>query len=549
MRSSPLLILALLSAELVHATPQPGMYDDLGRYHRNVTTANATAARWFDQGLVLMYAFNHDEAIRCFTEATKADPDLAMAWWGIAAANGPHINNTTVPAERDTQARAALDRARALASRTSPVEQALLEAQHQRWGDAPPADRRALDEAYAKAMQQVWQRFPKDADVGALTAEALMDLQPWDLWTRAGEPKGNTLTIVSILEQTLALDRDHPLACHLYVHALEASSQPAKGRPAADALVGLMPGSGHMEHMPSHLYIRTGRLRDAIAANERAMAADAKHRDRMSPKGFIQVYVAHDAHFLAFAHMLDGNAAGARAAADSMIRRVPAEFMSEALPVIDGYLPVREHVMVRFGQWNAILAAPTYPREAQVSNAVQHYARGVAFTALTRFAEAREELAALDSALAVLDERYIGNNPARIVLRVPRGLLAGELAFAEGDREAGLALARAAVSTEDSLVYDEPPDWMMPARHSYGAMLLEAKRWSDAERTFREDLTMYPENGWSLFGLTRALRAQGQEPQARATEKRFQKAWRRSDTSITAPCLCQPGSGPRVESR
>jgi tetratricopeptide (TPR) repeat protein len=549
MRLVTVLLFALLATTAAHAGPASGMYTDLGHYHRQVTTSSATAARWFDQGLVLMYAFNHDEAIRCFTEASKADPELAMAWWGIAAANGPHINNTSVPAERDTQARAAMQRARALASKASPVEQALIEAQHERWGSEPSADRRPLDEAYAAAMQQVWQRFPKDADVGALTAEALMDLQPWDLWTRAGEPKGNTLTIVSILEQTLALDRDHPMACHLYVHALEASSTPSKGLAAADALVGLMPGSGHMEHMPSHLYIRTGRLRDAITSNERAMAADSKHRDRMSPKGFIQVYVAHDAHFLAFAHMLDGNAAGARAAADSMIRRVPAEFMSEAMPVIDGYLPVREHVMVRFGQWDAILAAPSYPREAQVANAVHHYARGVAFTALTRFDEARAELAALDSAIANIDGRYIGNNPARMVLRVPRGLLAGELAFAQGDRDAGLALAGAAVATEDSLVYDEPPDWMMPARHSYGAMLLEAKRWSDAERVFREDLTMYPENGWSLFGLTRALRAQGQEKQARGTEKRFQKAWQRSDTSIRTSCMCQPGTGPGVDTR
>lgn len=545
MRITLTLLLLLVGLD-AHAAQGPSLYNDLGDYHRRVSTSQPAAARWFDQGLVLLYAFNHDEAIYAFEEALRADSTLAMAHWGIATASGPHINNTFVPADRDARAREAIQRALALKDRGTPVERALIEAQAVRWGAAPPTDRRPLDEAFATAMLEVWRRFPKDADVGALSAEALMDLQPWDLWTRAGEPKGRTLEIVGILERTLALDADHPMACHLYIHALEASAQPSKGLRAADALVGRMPGSGHMEHMPSHLYIRTGRLADAIRANERAMAADLRHRARQSRKGFIQIYIAHDAHFLAFAHMLAGNAVAARAAADSMVRRVPDEFLAEAMPMIDGYLPVAYHVMVRFGQWDAILRSPAFPAEASIANAVRHYARGVAHNALGDTTGARNELAALDSALAVLDERYIGNNPARQVLRVPRSLLAGEIAFAQGDRELGLNLAANAVATEDSLIYDEPPDWMMPARHSYGAMLLEARRWTEAERAFREDLAMYPENGWSLFGLTRSLRGQDRESDARRVESRFKRAWLHADTAIQAPCLCQPGTGPRV---
>lgn len=543
------LVLSLLCACQPGPRPTAGMYNDLGTFHRAAGTRVETAQRWFDQGLVLLYAFHHDEAIRCFGEATKADPHFALGWWGIAAANGPHINNTTVPPERDLDARAAITRAMALRDSALETERALIEAQALRWGDAPPTDRRALDTAYAQAMREVWQRYPADADVGALTAEALMDLQPWDLWTRNGEAKGATLEIVHVLERTLELDSKHPMACHLYIHAMEASSEPQRALKAADALAGLVPGSGHLEHMPSHIYIRTGRHADAIVCNERAMLADAKHRDRQSRTGFIQLYVAHDAHFLAFAHMMTGESRSASAAADSMLARLPREFEDAALPLMDGYLPVRFHVMVRFGQWDSILAAPAFRPDALMANAVRVYARGVALTALGRLDEATRELAAFDDLLARMDDRYFGNNPARMVLRVPRGLLAGELAFARGDRDAGLRWAGAAVATEDSLVYDEPPDWMMPARHSYGAMLLEAERWPQAERVFREDLAVYAENGWSLFGLTRALRAQNRETEAAAAEARFRTSWKRADVRIQSPCLCQRGSGPQVALR
>lgn len=536
----------LLIVSPATSAPMPGMYDDIGSFHRATSTRNPAAAKWFDQGLVLQYAFNHEEAIRCFTEAARADSTFAMAWWGIACASGPHINNPTVSAQRDSLARIAIRRAQALVAGARQVEKALIAAQAGRWGEAPVADRHALDVGYADAMREVWRRFPKDADVGALTAEAVMDLQPWDLWTRAGQPKGAALEVEAILEKTLRLSPSHPMACHLYIHAMEASPFPGRASRAADALVGQVPGSGHMEHMPSHIYIRTGRIQDGIRCNLRAMRADLKHRRRQAPTGFIQVYVAHDAHFLAFANMLAGNSTAAHAAADSMFARLPAEFVEQSLPFADGFLPVAYHVMVRFGEWDAILKSPGFPDNHLVSNAVHHYARGVAHTALRQLDAAERELAAVDSILAHMDDRYIGNNAASVVLRVPRGLLAGELAFARGEREQGLRLAAGAVAVEDSLLYDEPPDWMMPARHSYGAMLLEARQWRDAEVAFREDLKMYPENGWSLFGLTRALRAQGRERAARAVERRFRSAWAHADVHIEAPCMCQPGTGPKV---
>jgi len=540
--------LALLGAGCA-STARPGTEGadvDLGSHSRTITTSSPAAQRWFDRGLTWLYAFNHDEAIRCFSEATEIDPGCAMAWWGIACANGPHINNPMVPPERDGFAREAVRRATTLATGGTPVERALVAAQAQRWGASMPADRRPLDEAYSRAMDAVARDFPDDADVAAMTAEAAMDLQPWDLWTRAGAPKGRALEILAQLERALALDPMNPLANHLYVHATEASPRPELALAAADRLIDMAPDAGHLVHMPAHTYLRTARLADASRANELAMAADRRHRDEFPRDGFYRVYMAHNAHFLTFSSMLEGRSEAALQSARTMLTEMPPEFVKAAGPLVDGFMPVVMHTLVRFGRWQEVLDHPTFPAEFTVANGVRHYARGTALNALGRPDEAEAELKQLDAIVAALDERTIGNNSARVVMKIPQLLLAGEIAFGRGQRDEGLARAAEAVAIEDQLVYDEPPDWMMPVRHPYGAMLLEAERWKEAERAFREDLTQYPENGWSLFGLTRALRAQGREEEARGAETRFRTAWARADTKIHAPCMCQPGRGPAV---
>jgi len=518
-----------------------GLAADLGSRSRPVTTTSAEAQRWFDQGLGWLYAFNHDEAIHCFSEAAEIDPGCAMAWWGIATANGPHINFPMVPPERDKFAREAMRRARTLAVGATPVERALIAAQFERWGETVPEDRGPLDVAYAEAMIVVSREFPQDSDVAALAAEALMDLQPWDLWTRAGAPKGRVNEVLALLEHALALDSTNPLANHLYIHATEASPRPELALDAADRLVDLVPGAGHLVHMPSHTYVRTGRLADASRANERAMEVDASHRDRFPRDGFYRAYMMHNAHFLAFSSMMEGRSESALAAANRMLADLPPEFVKSAGPLVDGFMPVVLHVYLRFGRWEDILVQPAFPEEFLVANGVRHYARGVAHNVLGDGGEALAELHALEAILARLDDRPIGNNAAKSVMRIPRLVLAGEIAFTAGRHDEGLDLLAQAVAVDDELRYGEPPDWMMPVRHPYGAMLLEAERWSDAERAFREDLKLFPENGWSLFGLERALREQGRAAEADRAAARFGAAWSRADVEIHAPCLCQPG--------
>ncbi len=536
---------ALIFASCSSTGEQGGLDADLGAYSRTVTTTSPEAQRWFHQGLGWLFAFNHDEAIHCFSEALELDPACASAWWGIAIANGPHINFPMVPPERDALAREALRRARTLAVGSTPLERALIEAQHVRYGDTPPTDRAPLDLAYAEAMLGVAREFPEDATVTALAAEALMDLQPWDLWTRSGEPKGRTEEICVLLERALELDPAHPLANHLYIHATEASPHPELAIRAADRLRDLVPGAGHLVHMPSHTYVRTGRLADASTANERAIEVDASHQSRFPRDGFYRVYMMHNAHFLTFSSMLEGRSDAALTAARRMVRELPPEFVGVMGPMVDGYLPVVLHVLVRFGRWEEILEQPAFPPEYLVANGVRHYARGVAQNVLGHADEARAELALLDGILARLDDRPIGNNAAKEVMKIPRLLLAAEIAFTGGQRDEGLRFAAEAVAVEDQLRYDEPPDWMMPVRHPYGAMLLEAERWADADRAFRQDLALFPENGWSLFGLERALREQGRTVDADAMRGRFEKAWKRADVEIHAPCLCQPGVAKR----
>ncbi|MBP6481645.1 MAG: hypothetical protein KA310_12365 [Pseudomonadales bacterium] len=540
----PVVLLVLLLT--VFAPPTPAaeavpLFDGLGSYSRTVSTASPEAQRYFDQGLAFMYAFNHDEAIRAFTRAAELDPDCAMAHWGVAIANGPHINNTAVPPERAAAAWAALGRARAASAGASAVERALIEALASRYADPQPADRAPLERAYAEAMRGVWQTFPDDPDVGALFAESLADLRPWDLWTPEGQPQPGTEELIVTLDRVIALQPAHPLANHLYIHAVEASPEPGRADAAADRLRELQPGLGHMVHMPSHIDVRRGRWQQAIEANARAIEADRRYTERSPEQQFYRLYMAHNHHMLAYAAMMNGQSRLALQTMREMVGDIPADFF-RANPWADGMMAMPLEVMMRFGQWQEILAEPEFPEYAPFSRALRHYARAVALAATDDMDGARREQAAFQAARgAVPDTTTFGNNTAAALLDVAGRLMGGELLYRSGEVDAGLAMLADAVAHEDRLRYDEPPGWIQPVRHPYGAALLQAGRTAAAEAVFREDQRRQPGNGWGLYGLMRALELQGRQEEADAVEREFDRVWAKADIRIKSPCLCLPG--------
>jgi len=531
----------LAGAAAFASGPPVPLFDGLGGLAREVTTASPEAQRYFDQGLAFMYAFNHDEAIRSFRRAAELDPRCAMAFWGVAVANGPHINNPVVPPDRAKAAWEALGRARELVGRASPVERGLIDALAARYADPPPEDRKLLDQAYADAMRGVWKAFPKDADVGALFAEALADLRPWDLWTTDGKPQPGTEELVATLESVLALAPRHPLANHLMIHAVEASPHPEKADRAADTLRDLQPGLGHLVHMPSHIDVRRGRWQQAIDANAKAMEADRRYTARSPNQGFYRLYMAHNHHMLTYGAMMTGQSALAIRTIRAMVADIPLEFFKENA-FADGFMAMPLEVLMRFGKWDEILAEPAFPDFVPISRSLQHYARGVAFAAKGDVAAAEKEQALfLEARVLVPKEAFFGNNTGSDVLDVAESFMRGEILFRAGRTDEGLASLREAAAREDKLRYDEPPDWIQPVRHALGAALLQAGRFAEAERVFREDLAKLPENGWSLYGLSRAVDLQKKKAEAAEAEKRFDAVWKQADLKIKSACLCLPG--------
>jgi len=522
------------------ADDRPPLYADLGDYRRSVTTAVPEAREYFDQGLRLYYGFNHDAAIRAFTEAARLDPTFAMAHWGRGLALGPHINNTAMDEAAARAAFAAAQAAMENAEAAAPVERAMIAALARRYAWPAPAERGALDVAYAQEMREAWRAHPDDPDVGALFAEALMDLRPWDLWTYAGEPRPETPEILATLDAVLERAPDHPGANHFYIHACEASPDPARALAAADRLRDLVPGSGHLVHMPSHIYIRVGRYADAAAANQRAIAADLRYVAGAGRSGFYTVYRAHNYHFLAYAAMFEGRKAVALQAARDMLAQVPLEAVRAMPDFLDGFLAVPYHVQVRFGLWSDLLAEPRPPEDLKVTTAFWHYGRTVALSALGRVDEAARALADLDAARAAVPESaYVGNNPARVVLEIAAPMAEGELEYRRGNVERAFELLREAVRRDDELKYDEPWGWMQPVRHALGALLLEQGRMADAEAVYREDLRLHPDNGWALLGLAECLRGRGAGAEAAVVEARLERAWAASDVSPRVSCYCR----------
>ncbi|HSM10061.1 MAG TPA: hypothetical protein VK827_00620, partial [Lysobacter sp.] len=484
------------------------LLEGLGDHHFPITTRNPEAQRWFDQGLMLTYGFNHDAAERSFLRATQLDPQCAMCWWGAALVLGPHVNAGMDP-ENNASAWSRLQKARALAANASPREQAFIEALSARYAQDPPADRRPLDEAYAEATAQLVARRPDDLDAATFHAEALMDLQPWAYYDEQRRPIGNTAQIVSVLESVMQRDPNHAGALHLYVHAVEASDDPQRGVAAADRLRTLIPGSGHLVHMPAHIYARVGRWHDAVIANERAIEADDAYLAvcRGNTKGIYPLgYVPHNHHFLWFAASMEGNSETARKAALETAKRtdLPELMRKPGFEGLQHYWMSPWFDRVRFGRWDEIAALPNPAPDLKYVTAIWHYAQGAAAARTQRAEDAERHLAALRALAAdpALDKMTMWDRyPLTHAANIAERSLTAEIASAKGDREAAIAALREAAAIEDRIPYDEPPGWHAPVRHSLGAMLLDAGRATEAEAVYREELARNPDNGWSLHGL------------------------------------------------
>jgi tetratricopeptide (TPR) repeat protein len=427
------------------------IYEGFGNYERTISTDSEAAQQWFNQGMQLMYGFNHDEAIRSFEQAAAADPLSPMPWWGIAYCNGMNINDPEMTEERSRIAWEAAQEALARSKAASAVEAALVQAVAQRYAWPAPEDRGQLEQDYADAMEAVYEEFPGDPDVAALFAEALMDLQPWDYWNDAGEPVGRTEEFVGIIERALETHPLHPGANHFFIHAIEASSEPDRAVEAADRLTEIVPGSGHLVHMPSHIYIRVGRYSDAAKSNINAIEVDRAYLAKAPTPGIYAAYYGHNLHFLAFAAMMSGNYEQAIQAARDLEAEMPETALREFAGLIEGIMAANFHVMIRFGKWEQILEEPEYPEWRLVSRAVRLYARSIANSALGRTEEARVELEAFEEAMAeVPEEWWIFNNRVSDVLPIARAMINGELLFREGRREEAYAVKPSTARTFDA---------------------------------------------------------------------------------------------------
>ena len=511
------------------------LFDNLGTHHHKITTKVPLAQRYFDQGLRLVYAFNHEEAVRAFKEAARLDPNCAMAYWGVGLALGPNYNLPLDP-ERNRAAYAATQKAVKFAPKASAAERAYIAALTKRYSLAPDADRKALDQAYADAMREVAHTYPDDTDAATLFAESLMDLRPWALWTLDGQPQPGTLEIVATLEAVLKKDPMHPGANHYYIHAIEASPQPDRGLVAAERLHNLVPGAGHLVHMPSHIYMRTGRYADAADANTQAIKVDEAYIAAVKPAGvYPMMYYPHNIHFFWAAASMEGRSADAIRAAREVTNGVSPEMVKE-MDAIEYFVPTALFALARFGKWEEILHEPAPPAGQPYATGIWHYARGLALANTGRLDEAASEQQAVAAAAAAMPpERIIGDNtPPAALLHLAAEALAGESAARRGQTDDAVKHLQEAVRAQDALPYTEPPPWYYPVRQSLGAVLLTAGRPADAEAVYRDDLQRNPENGWSLYGLWQALRARQAEAEAAAVEERFRKAWARADVALTA---------------
>ncbi|HET9582247.1 MAG TPA: tetratricopeptide repeat protein [Gemmatimonadota bacterium] len=528
-------LLTLLEVGLMALTAAPAdtvpLYDNLGDHHYEISTDNPLTQQYFDQGLRLVWAFNHAEAIRSFQEAARLDPECAMCWWGIAYAYGPNIN-APMDSTSGVAAWNAVQKALELKEHAGDREDAFIDAVATRYAEVPPAERAALDSAWARAMDEVAERYPDDLEAATVSADARMNLSPWFYWTHDGELRPGHDVTLDRLERAIAADSTHPGACHLYIHAVEAT-EPERAVPCAERLAGLMPGAGHIVHMPAHIYIRVGRYNDAIEANVHAVHTDETYIMDTGPTGIYPAfYYPHNYHFLSFASMHAGQAGRAletaRESAAKMDHGLARQFGPEAARML-----AHPHLtLIAFGRWEETLAEPQPPADIPFATGLVHYARGVANAALERFDDAQAELEAVSGIAAEFTEGW----PAT-VMQIAIHSLNGDIAYRQGDYEAAIAHYEQAKELEDTLIYTEPAYWNRPIRRDLGAALLAAGRPAEAETAYAEELGKFPDNGWSLYGIIQAFEAQGKAAEAEAARERFQLAWEKADISLTASRL------------
>lgn len=513
------------------------LLDGMGDYHYAISTEDTLAQRFFDQGFTLTYGFNHREANRSFRQAAILDPGNAMAWWGAALVLGPNLNAGMFE-DNIPRAWNALQKAMQLKDTATPKEQDYIEALSYRYREHPPEDRTSLDIAYAKAMAKLAEKYPEDLDAQTLYAEALMDIHPWDYWKKNGDPQPWTPKIMTILESVIERDPDHLGANHLYIHAVEAG-KPEKGLPSANILRRLVPGAGHLVHMPSHIYIRTGDYHQGTLANERAAESDNRYVTQCRQQGIYPLaYVPHVHHFLWATATMEGRSELSLKAAKNTSELVDTEAMRQpGFGTLQHYwvIPMYDHV--RFARWDKILAYPKPAADLIYPKGVWHYARGMAYIGKGDITKASKQLSELQEIASDnrLKEVTIWNiNTTMELMQIAARVLESEIEAQKGNYDPAIATLKEAIEIEDQLSYNEPPDWFFPARHNLGSILLQAGRPAEAEQVYRKDLEKFPKNGWSLYGLEQSLKAQGKEEAALQAKREFENSWKYSDIVLKA---------------
>jgi tetratricopeptide (TPR) repeat protein len=515
------------------------LFKGMGEYHRVIDTKDAGAQRYFDQGMVLAFGFNHAEAIRSFRAAQKLDPNCAMCFWGEALATGPNINVTAkgkaiMSPEEQTAAFAALSKAQAVSQGKPQVERDLVDALAKRYAPQPVDDRDPLDHAYAAALGDLVKKYPADDDIASMYSEAWMNTMPWNYWSDSETPRPEIVPVIATLESTIARSPKHPLALHLYIHAMEASSSPQKAEAAADTLYRLVPGSGHLVHMPAHIFWRVGRYNDAAEANVQAAKVDEDYIAACNAQGFYPaMYYPHNIHFLWAASSMQGQSKVAIEAARKVAANVRLEQIDQ-FPTVEFFHTIPLLSLVQFGHWDEILAEPQPRADLAYSNAIWRYARGIANANKGDLKAARTEQAALVPLMA--NEKIMkldgSDYPASQLLLIADNLLRGEIAMASGDTTSAVAEFTEAVSAQDALPYTEPPFWYYPTRQSLGVALLKAGKTKEAEAVYRKDLEIYQHNGWSTFGLIQALDAQKKTADADVQREHFKAMWQFADIEL-----------------
>ncbi|MGI9167246.1 MAG: tetratricopeptide repeat protein, partial [Pyrinomonadaceae bacterium] len=503
----------------------------LGDVNHPVSTTNADAQRFFNQGLANIYAFNHEESVRSFKRAAELDPQVAMVYWGIALSLGSNYN-LQADAPQLKEAYANIQKALALSVKTSEHERAYIAALAKRYTDNPQADRQKLAVDYKNAMGELVKRYPDDLDAATLYAESMMNLRPWKLWTLDGKPAEGTEEIVAVLESVLQRDPNHTGANHYYIHAVEASPNPDRALPSAARLGKLAPKAGHLVHMPSHIYIRTGDYNEAAQANADAIAADREYIAKRGAQGvYPMMYYNHNIHFLAAANAMKGRYADSLKAGRELEASVKPHLKS--MPMLEMFMPYATVVLVRFQKWDEILKATKPTSDLNITTAFWHFARGMAYAGTNQPTNSEAELKAFRATMnTVPTDASLGNNAAPDVLKVAEQMLAGRIALARGDKKTGIELLYRAAELEDAVSYNEPSDWDLPVRELLGGVLIVNGNYVEAEKVFRAELTRHRRNGRALFGLWESLKRQGKDSSAQMVQREFEKAWETADTKL-----------------